>query len=296
MIINDSIINLSEWGNFISNSFAIYKIAEEIVNKVHLKVKKISRINIGTNAIFDLGNHILKVYATSETSDPFMDCRREIILSNALRTSPYCVPEIIHTGYINDRYTIYFIIMKKIDGLYSFSNAISNESPWYATYLQELHRIIAYLHSLNLGKTTSTFFSKSIKNYDTEESEYADFLRKYITRNPFTFGIVHGDLSESNIYINKNGIITLLDFEDWMYAPIFVEYPSICFELLKSPKIIKDFFNDIPINNAIEMLIASVLLHHESERFLKIILLQMGNTKALPSICDLKLFFYRWLA
>lgn len=238
----------------------------------------------------------MKVYATSETSDPFMDCRREIILSNALRTSPYCVPEIIDTGYINDRYTIYYIIMKKIDGLYSFSNVISNESPWYTTYLQELHRIIACLHSLNLGKTTSTFFSKSIRNYDTEENKYADYLRKYITRNPFTFGIVHGDLSESNIYINKNGNITLLDFEDWMYAPIFVEYPAICFELLKSPKIIKDFFSDIPINNAIEMLIASVLLHHESERFLKIILLQTGNTKALPSIYDLELFFYRWLA
>lgn len=64
MIINDPIINLNEWGNFISNSSTIYKIAEEIVNKVHLKAKKISRINIGTNAIFDLGNHILKVYAT----------------------------------------------------------------------------------------------------------------------------------------------------------------------------------------------------------------------------------------
>lgn len=40
MIINDPIINLSEWGNFISNSSAIYKIAEEIVNKLHLKAKK----------------------------------------------------------------------------------------------------------------------------------------------------------------------------------------------------------------------------------------------------------------
>ena len=44
---------------------------------------------------------------------------------------------------------------------------------------------------------------------------------------------------------NEKNEIVILDFEDWMYAPSIVEYPTICFELLKEPQIISDFFENI---------------------------------------------------
>lgn len=76
-----------------------------------------------------------------------------------------------------------------------------------------------------------------------------------------------------------------------MYAPIIVEYPTICFELLKTPQNIQSFFNYTSLNKLIEMLIAGVLLHNESNRFLKNISLQMGKPDEFPTISDLYSFF-----
>lgn len=126
-------------------------------------------------------------------------------------------------------------------------------------------------------------------------NEYVQYVNRYLSNNHFEFGIVHGDLSETNIYFNKKGEIIILDFEDWMFAPFIVEYPTVCFELLKMPYIIKDFFSNTPKNTLIEMLIAGILLHHESTRFLKLIASKTGNSTGLPGIDELRLFLVNWL-
>lgn len=127
MIIVNSIKNLNDWKLFLSNTNAIEYLAQYIVKQSGVSVSKIERINIGTNAVFDLGNFILKIYAVSEDSNPMLDCKREIILSNLLQSSPYHVPSIVKTGYINDRYTIYYNIIEKIEVSYSFADIINSK-------------------------------------------------------------------------------------------------------------------------------------------------------------------------
>lgn len=295
MIIVDSIKNLSDWKLFLSNTNAIEYLAQYIVKQSGVSVSKIERINIGTNAVFDLGNFILKIYAVSEDSNPMLDCKREIILSNLLQSSPYHVPSIVKTGYINDRYTIYYNFIEKIEVSYSFADIInSKESSQRRSAIKELHSVIEYLHVLDIDIQIAKMYSKSTKSNIIKADEYARFLKSYTNQNTLNYGIVHCDLSESNMYYDSDGKIVILDFEDWMYGPSIVEYPTICFELIRGPQIVKEFINGMPLSKVIETLIAAILLHHESERFLKQITLQKGSDK-LPSVNEIKTFLSKWL-
>lgn len=297
MIMQKKLIDLDDWKDFIAENSAIDEIAKNILKECAISPQKFERINVGTNAIFDLGDTILKIYASyEETQHAWLDCRREIILSNLLKNAPFCVPSIIRTGYICDRYKMYYNILKKFNGLHSFfSGKYNSDLPEYNTYIKGLHKVIQYINNIPINIHTAQFYSKPIRNFDKNNDEYSQYLRNYFSNNIFNLGVVHGDLSETNIYLDYKENIVVLDFEDWMYAPTIVEYPTICFELLKTPQNIQAFFNYTSLNNFIEMLIAGVLLHNESNRFLKNISLQMGKSNKFLTISDLNSFFTTYI-
>lgn len=296
MIISQKIDSLNDWKEFLSKEKSITNLAELIIKKNRISADKIERINIGTNAVFDLGKYILKIYAVNEKSyGAWKNCKRKIILSNMLQSSPYHVPAIVKTGHIHDRYIIYYNIIEKIDGLVSVSEILCKpDSLRYTLFLKELHNIVHFFHSLNINSDIARMYSKPIKKYPKEQIEYTEYLHKYLCKNHSNYGIVHGALTEFNIYFNEKNEIVILDFEDWMYAPFIVEYPTICFELLKQPQIISDFFGNMPSSDTVEMLIAAILLHRESIRFLKMISLQMDCNQTLPSINEMRLFLLNW--
>lgn len=296
MIIPQKIDSLNDWKEFISKEKSITNLAKLIIKKSRISADKIERINIGTNAVFDLGKYILKIYAVNEKShSAWKDCKREIILSNILQSSPYQVPAIVKTGYIHDRYIVHYNIIEKINGLVPVSEILcKTNSLGYTLFLKELHNIIHFFHSLNVNSNIARMYSKPIKKYPKEQIEYTEYLHKYLHKNHSNYGIVHGDLTEFNIYFNEKNEIVILDFEDWMYAPSIVEYPTICFELLKELQIISDFFENMSSSGAIEMLIAAILLHRESIRFLKMISLQIDCNETLPSINEMRLFLLNW--
>lgn len=292
MIIQNDIKSRTDWKKFLLNLDALEKIVQFIIKSNNISTNKIKQINLGTNVIFDLGKYILKIYAVDEETNSFMDWSREIILSNLLKSSsPYVTPRIIKSGYFKDYYRIYYNIMEKINNLSSFSDIINDTTSLQYKYcIQELHNIISFFHSLKININVAKQYSRPLRNYIAIKNEYDKYLKKYFSLNTtLNFGIVHGDLSESNIYFNEKGEIVILDFEDWMYAPDIVEYPIVCFELLKSSQVRIEFLNDTSFE-MIEKLIVATLLHHESEKFLKLISLQMGKDK-LPSISELRLFY-----
>lgn len=296
MIIQRTLNDLADWKEFIKSENIVENLVNPILEQCNISVNSIRKIDLGTNAVFDLGNYILKVYAVNENSNSKSDCIREIILSRLLMSSHYHVPTIVKTGCINDRYTIYYNVMEKFNDLVPVCNILSNPNSLnYIVFLKELHSLIKCIHSLQVDFNIAKLYSKSIMGELSKRNEYAQYVNRYLTNNHFEFGIVHGDLSETNIYSNSKGETIILDFEDWMYAPFIVEYPTICFELLKKPNIINDYFANIPKNDLIEMLIVGILLHHESTRFLKLIASKTGNAVELLGIKELRLFLSNWL-
>lgn len=296
MIIQRTLNNLADWKDFIKSENIVEDLVNLILEQCDISVNNVKKIDLGTNAVFDLGNYILKIYAVNENSNSKSDCIREIILSKLLISSHYHVPTIIKTGYIDDRYNIYYNVMEKFNDLVPVCNILANPNSLnYMEFLKKLHLLIKCINSLQVNLNIVNLYSKSIMGELSRNNEYVQYVNRYLTNNHFKFGIVHGDLSETNIYYNNKGEIIILDFEDWMYAPFIVEYPTICFELLKTPYIIHDYFANIPKSDLIEMLTAGILLHHESTRFLKLIASKTGNTMGLLGIKELRLFLSDWL-
>lgn len=293
MIIQKQLITLDDWKDFISEQSAIDEIAKSILRECDILPRAFERINIGTNAVFDLGDTVLKIYASyEEAQHAWMDCRREITMLNMLKNAPFRVPSIIRTGYICDRYKMYYNILEKFNVLHPFfHDKYTLDISEYNTCIQELHKVIQVINNIPINTYIAQIYSKPLRNFNKDNDEYARYLKIYFRKNAFNLGVVHGDLSETNIYLDHERNTVVLDFEDWMYAPIIVEYPTICFELLKTPQNIQSFFNYTSLNKLIEMLIAGVLLHNESNRFLKNISLQMGKPDEFPTISDLYSFF-----
>lgn len=297
MIIRNKLTNLVDWKEFILKHSAIDEIAKGILKECKVSTPIIERINIGTNAVYDLGNAILKIYATYEESQhAWMDCRREIILSNLLKDAPFRVPSILRTGCIRDRYTIYYNFLEKIDGLYPFFNFENNLNVLEQSMrIQDLYKVIQFINNIPINTYIAEFYSKPLRNFNKDNDEYAQYLQKYFNKNSYDLGIVHGDLSETNIYLDHEKNIVVLDFEDWMYAPIIVEYPTICFELLKTSQNIQSFFYNTSLSELVEMLVTGILLHNESNRFLQKISLQIGKPRELPTVGDLYSFLMMFL-
>lgn len=64
MIIQKQLITLDDWKDFISEQSAIDEIAKSILRECDILPRASERINIGTNAVFDLGDTVLKIYAS----------------------------------------------------------------------------------------------------------------------------------------------------------------------------------------------------------------------------------------
>lgn len=158
MIIQRALNDLADWKDFLRSENIIVDLVNPILKQCNISAYNIKKINIGTNGIFDLGNYILKVYAVNEKSNSKLDCDREIILSNLLMSSPYCVPTVIKTGYIDDRYAIYYNVMEKFNDLVPVCHILSQTKALdYTVFLEELHSIINCISSLQVDSKLSVY-------------------------------------------------------------------------------------------------------------------------------------------
>lgn len=299
MIIKKRLKSAEDWKQF-KNSEDIYKLAEKIMSNIGITAHDtLLKINIGTNAIFEAGNNIIKIYAIAEDRyNPYLDWTREKILSSYLINADFVIPLIIYSSFINDRYCVFYNVFKKLYGLNSLGEVLQNISnPQHQWGMQKLHAVVDMFQLISFQDNVTRKYSK-YKNKDKiyyEQPEYKIFLNNYLFEHSPKWGIVHSDLSDTNIYLVSDNI-AILDFEDWMYAPLIAEYSALCFDLLKTPASIREYFTHMSSNEICKMLIASILVHYNSMEYLEIIATQMEyNSMGIPSIKLLYNYLMRWL-
>lgn len=81
MIIQRTLNDLADWKDFLKSENIVENLVNLILEQCDISVNNVKKIDLGTNAVFDLGNYILKIYAVNENSNSKSDCIREIILS-----------------------------------------------------------------------------------------------------------------------------------------------------------------------------------------------------------------------
>lgn len=223
----DKIKTWNDWCTHYQNIEVFNTLIEEICQIENIEYKKVESTYPGTNAVFKIGDFILKLFVpdniTSWDSEYFVEINR----MNLLKDKKIKIPEMISYGSVQKKILCRYIIYKRVEGKHFFKIRNSLTSKQKESVVKDLKEYISVLRSLRVSSNFIDFSSR-VKNNDRlnflkleVKEEIAKYCRKF---NKTKLVCVHGDLTGDNVlYIDDTGIY-VIDFGDSQEAPFFYEF------------------------------------------------------------------------
>ena len=290
-------INNDSW-EFIKQSIDAFELLiKAIFNKHGLVYKKAENFTSGINAVFRVGDKVIKIFAPAESG--FYSADYYGIESEALNHAnnvQVASPKLLFNGIIDDKYIFKYIIMEFIDGqeaerkIASFSE---NEKRVFSTNVRNI------TNKLNVNMQSAIFpvLSReacllndrwSRKDYLESFCDDRISVIKGMSFNDLVY--VHGDLTAKNIIIDNSGSIYFIDFAESHIAPYYYEWWSIVFLLFKcDPTMMTAYFGDYRNEEFYDQLTKSILINEFGAVAVKEICEMMViDTSALINISQLK--------
>lgn len=239
----------------------------------------ISPLKPGTNAVFKVGDYVIKIFAPSESGlDTDLDYSAErTAMLRAIQEGIH-TPSIVAAGMIEDKYVFKYLIMDYIEGQSAGDVFTQFTLEKKSQFIEQLQQDVSKMNMLpDEGYSREDLIERAVNNERWNIirpeviKQIADFLSLYEIQ---TFVHVHGDLTGDNVLINSVGQVYIIDFADSTIAPVEYEYPPIIFELLHSDidgilEFIKGL--DMKYNEFIDRLFAGTLMHDFGANFVKAI-------------------------
>ena len=142
------IFDWNSWGAVYQSISDFRKLIEEVFRNENLSgYEQISHLTPGTNAVFKVGNYVVKIFAPNESGlNTDIDYNSELNSMKRAISSGINTPNIMAASYVNDKYLFRYIIMDYIDGQEA-SKVLVN----YSSYekLGFVHRLKDNLNKLN---------------------------------------------------------------------------------------------------------------------------------------------------
>lgn len=287
-LFQNNIYNWPSWAKVFQSKFAFHNLIKEIFYKEDLPFNQLENLISGTNAVFKVGNYIIKIFAPLESGKDFKnDFLQEITSLKSAISLNINTPKIISYGTINDRYLFRYIILEYISGIELskiWSRLDSRER-------YEIGRLLKILvdkfncesdildHKICLDKLNFKTFNNFPKSFKLDREDY---INSYPYKDQ-TY--VHGDLNKDNILISNNKLY-LLDFADSLYAPKVYEESLIIAELFEFDRSsILGYFNNFDIDKLTEICISGLLIHEFGGYVIKD---RIANPKDIESISSLE--------
>ena len=266
-LFNENITNWKDWSLVFQSIPAFECLIHEILKRENLKIEKIENLTPGTNAVFRVGSNVIKIYAPNESGlDSIIDFTNEQKVCEYLTKNKIPSTKLIASGSLQDKYLFYYIITEYVEGVEA-SEYLKN-----ATYEQkkdfsiQLNNIIEKVHQ-NVGDLIPKIdiidrYVNGDRIKRLPQSLQNDILEriKSIDLDQEKEVLVHGDLNASNIIVDKDGNIAIIDWADACIAPLWYEYGPIIFDLFKCDRELCNLFvdkeksKDIIINEIINCL------------------------------------------
>ena len=287
------ITDWNSWGSVFQSIDDFRKLIQEIFIRENIKYyDKISNLTPGTNAVFKVGNYVIKIFAPKESganTDADYIAEKESMeraINKGINT-----PNIISANSIQDKYMFRYFIMDYIDGKEA-GNVLKNYS--YTQKSNFVHNLKENLKKLNTKpkehKNMNFVKERAINNERWNQYSHSiklqirNILRNY---NLSQCVYVHGDITADNVMLDKDGNLFIIDFADSTIAPVEYEYPPIIFELFNFDiELIHEFTKDMDYNIFIEKLFISILLHDFGANFVESIYKKFTG-KAIHELQDI---------
>lgn len=293
----ETIENWQDWGRVFQRISAFQGLIEEIYRREGLPQKEPQPLTPGTNAVFQVGNTVVKVFFPKEAGpDPLRDFQNETAMCRHLEQLSVPTPKVIAKGVVDDKYRFYYIVTEYFRGKEAGSwlaAASPSEKLWFTRRLRDILKRMN--RSCEHLFPETDLLAQALRNPRLQALPPS--LRKDLKDRARTVDLsgkvpVHGDLTGENILIGENGFFTIIDCADALQAPAWYEYGPLVFELFQcDPALVRAFGEDDP-EYFVERVLDALSLH----RFGADLLLETARRQGIPvfsKLCQVKDFLLR---
>lgn len=254
------------WGRLFQSIPSFEPLIQSIFAKEKLVFSKIEHCTPGTNAVFKVGDYVIKIFAPVESGiDSTTDFTTESFAMHRAARLGVSVPKLVASGAVEDKYHFSYLIMEYIHG----------------TELNKLHHSLTVADKLAIGQhlrnitdamnTPCVPFNEVDVIHDRDRQKrwekYPENFKKerldYIEFHDFGENVfVHGDLNRDNLLMADDHTIHIIDFADAVRAPLAYEQALVVCELFQFDKAyIQGYFGHASLEEIAEICFNGLLIH-----------------------------------
>ena len=263
-LFNERINNWEAWARVYQSIPAFSALIVSIWKENGWTMASIEHCQAGTNAVFKVGDKIIKIFAPMESGcDTRQDYEVETAgLSYAQSLVP--TPSILCRGIRYDRYIFRYLVLTYIDGIPFSLKMFGYDAKTKVKLGRQLRKLTDHLNQPNILMPID-YIEREKQNLrwqifpDAFQKERIKYLDQFSCHPPV---YVHGDLNGDNLIIDYNGKIHIIDFADALMAPIEYEWAVIICELFQFDKdYLTGYFGPLTIEQYIKICIQGLLIH-----------------------------------
>ncbi len=257
-----------DWGRIFQSVPAFEKLIRHIFDKERLPQAKITHLTPGTNAVFRVGDYVVKIYAPPQSGMDQTDGRRTELFAASFAAKAgdagISIPRVEAFGEIRDRYCFAYIIMDYIAGRELGQELAASDG-------ERQFRLGRRLRTLTDAMNVPCEpFNRIQVISDPDRSRrwkpYAEgFLREreaYLAGiNPGEFVFTHGDLCADNILVGEDGELLVIDFADAVLVPRCYEPSLLLFEYRSHPAFLQGYWEGERAEDVAEKVFNGILIH-----------------------------------
>lgn len=269
------IVGNDSWASVFQSKKDFEPLIREIFKRHHLKAEKIENLTPGTNAVFRVGDHVIKVFAPVESGfSTDKDFDTELAALRHANRVGVTAPLLVCSGCMEDKYLFRYIVMAYIQGCAFEDMSQRFNSRQKADFAEKLKSITQKLN-VELPERDIPAFSLPECLGNPRWFIFPECFRQsrnaYVESHPFSsYVYTHGDLTGENMIVGDDGEVFIIDFADSRLAPYEYEWPPIVFALFGcDPVMMEAYFGACHGDGFYDRLTLSMVVHEFGATLIK---------------------------
>lgn len=286
----DAIKTWKDWEISFQDIETFRPLIREIFAKHKLAMGPIKNTFAGTNAVFQVGQYIVKIFVPTRVKPWDQDDYAiELLSLKTMNTLANNTPKLYAYGTIRKKLEWSYLVMEYKNGHLMKDLRGSLEMKQKKAIVKQLENFLSVYHT----KVECLIDKNKIQEDRIKDNRWA-FLKESIREELYDLISlidsnacvrVHGDLTGDNLIFDGKDII-VLDFADTGYWPPYYEYAPIVLDLFYYDQdFISLFFDSESLSTTVDLVVKSILIHDFGGDIAKDLL---KNPKEISSLQQLK--------